>query len=364
MSTKYNHIILIRNNKWDSPVKGSTRILSEIFSARGYKVTYVEQVKFDRTLRVFRHSHRKEGNVDVISVNTWLPVLLQGKNKHYEWCRKTVRRMAVKRAINRIIAEHNADVFCILNTVPGLGFISELCEEYYFYAVDDYSSLNKNIKMKEVSEEQKYSKRTLAIGESMKSLLIEKYGFPASDIVAVGQGVDIESYEQDAPRRDIAVYIGDTQKIDIELLTDLTAQLSSFGYETEIYGNKSATFREEGRISKFSSFKGPIPPHKVPGLLKTVKIGLMPYKADVGMQFGQNPLKLYQYAAAGLHIYSTPHDEYNYIEFPGDIIRANEPFEIENPSESFERSKAVSKEFVEARSWDAVADRILRSIDA
>ena len=39
---------------------------------------------------------------------------------------------------------------------------------------------------------------------------------------------------------------------------------------------------------------------------------------------GQNPLKLYEYLAAGLSVLSTPHDEYEYVNPPVIIVENTE----------------------------------------
>jgi hypothetical protein len=52
-------------------------------------------------------------------------------------------------------------------------------------------------------------------------------------------------------------------------------------------------------------------------------VGLMLYDRGVNplKYLGQNPLKLYEYAAAGLAIWSTPHVEYEYLRPPVCIVR-------------------------------------------
>uniref|UniRef100_A0A832M2K2 Glycosyltransferase family 1 protein n=1 Tax=Oscillatoriales cyanobacterium SpSt-402 TaxID=2282168 RepID=A0A832M2K2_9CYAN len=58
-------------------------------------------------------------------------------------------------------------------------------------------------------------------------------------------------------------------------------------------------------------------PELVPAYLCHSDLGLMLYDCNrPGIYRGQHPLKLYEYAAAGLSILSTPHAEYQYIAPP------------------------------------------------
>jgi hypothetical protein len=81
---------------------------------------------------------------------------------------------------------------------------------------------------------------------------------------------------------------------------------------------------------------GPVEPKRAAPFMVHSDFGLMLYdRARTLVYRGQNPLKLYEYAAAGLAIVSTPHDEYRFLHPP--VI---EVFDHVDLPAAFERAAA------------------------
>lgn len=107
-------------------------------------------------------------------------------------------------------------------------------------------------------------------------------------------------------------------------------------------------------------------PESLPGYLKAFDVGLIPHRTD-DFTICQNPVKLYEYLAAGLPIVSTPLPD---LEPYGEVVR------FARDGAAFaarirEAAEDMGPERVEARmalarghTWSARADQSLRAIDA
>jgi hypothetical protein len=74
---------------------------------------------------------------------------------------------------------------------------------------------------------------------------------------------------------------------------------------------------------------------------------------------GQNPLKLYEYAAAGLPVLSTHHDEYRHLDPPVRVVTNEEQIQQAIPTMLADRATLVSAslDFVSTRSWQSIYRR-------
>ena len=106
------------------------------------------------------------------------------------------------------------------------------------------------------------------------------------------------------------------------------------------------------------------PSEEIPAYLQCADYGLMLYdqnKQDIYK--GQHPLKLYEYAACGLKIISTPHDEFLTLKPPCNIVNSKKDLEylIENPS-SFTNEKNQVVEFARKYSWESIFLRAMENL--
>jgi hypothetical protein len=110
---------------------------------------------------------------------------------------------------------------------------------------------------------------------------------------------------------------------------------------------------------------GALPWAELPGYLQHASVGLIPF--DIGnhrdLIRGVNPLKLYEYAAAGLPVVS--------VAWP-ELQTLNAPIELANTPEEFVRAidrmlmspppAQVLKGFAAQHDWSAALDRLLAGL--
>ena len=110
---------------------------------------------------------------------------------------------------------------------------------------------------------------------------------------------------------------------------------------------------------------GPKKAKEVPAYLQHADVGLMLYdrkRSDVYK--GQNPLKLYEYAAAGLSILSTPHTEFEYLNPP--VLEVSHESEVadalDRAIEQRTEGKQESLRFAAKHSWASIYQKAREQI--
>lgn len=147
----------------------------------------------------------------------------------------------------------------------------------------------------------------LVAAEGIKNELIG-FGVNPSIIVALPNGVDLSRYERNYEKPDayqyfsgpIAVYVGNTEIIDHELLKYSAIQLPHVTFFI-IGPYKKQVLRN---LPRNLVYHGYVEPNLVPAYLQNATVGLVPIIAS---RWGimERPRKLYQYLAAGIPVVST-----------------------------------------------------------
>ena len=135
----------------------------------------------------------------------------------------------------------------------------------------------------------------------------------------------------------IALYVGSIEGwFDYELLANAASKLPHLSFV--IIG----PYHQEQLFSGISNIHllGPRPYNEIPAYLQWADVGLIPF--SMGMQYkklvdGINPIKLYEYLAAGLPVISATWEEIEHIKSPALLYRTEEQFV--NLLETFDRSK-------------------------
>ena len=106
----------------------------------------------------------------------------------------------------------------------------------------------------------------------------------------------------------IAGYIGNIyDRLDQELIAGTAERLSEWSFV--FIGLVRCDVERLSRLENVY-FLGMKPPSQLPGYMKAIDAGLIPHKVD-SFTLCQNPVKLYEYLAAGLPVVSTPLPELN-----------------------------------------------------
>ena len=201
------------------------------------------------------------------------------------------------------------------------------------------------------------------IGVEMTRYLVDELKIDSKKISTLGQGVDYENYQKnyDIPPElkglngPKVIWVGLLSKLDEEYTKELIKCLEVIEGYLILIGPDTPTWLKE-TSAKLVYNLGPKFSSEVPAYLTNCDVGMMLYdqkKQDIYK--GQHPLKLYEYAAAGLGIISTPHDEYNSLNPPCEII--NESKEISITLDkllnlSISKRKEI-KQFAAQHSWSS-----------
>lgn len=289
---------------------------------------------------------------------------LRGPGRVLDWTGRLAYTMSFP-SLQRVIERAGWGAPDIIwTTAPGSSALKQQFPEskLVFHVVDYYPAFaGESIKR---VEKRDYAAADLvfSIGKALSTYLCEELDVPSEKIVTLGQGAPLERYTGDCecpedlaeisgPR---AIYVGVLDKLDLELLESVARAMDRLGGSVVLIG--PATDWLSGLLTKCSNvyFLGARRTEEVPFYIQNCDIGLMTYdRRRQDVYRGQNPLKLYEYAAAALPVISTPHDEFKYLDPPVWIVK--NPEEVsdivgrltqEGPAAGFRM-----REFAEAHSW-------------
>ena len=240
----------------------------------------------------------------------------------------------------------------------------------FFFQVVDYYPAFSGAAIKKIERADYHgSDHIFVIGDTLKEYLRTDHNIEEGKITVLGQGVFTEAYQQELSKPieyeglagPIAVWVGVLNKCDPGMFEECARVLSSLGGTLVLIGPTSSW--ESELIGKYGNVisLGPKTPDQVPAYLQHASIGLMLYdQTKQEVYKGQNPLKLYEYAAAGLPILSTPHDEYAYIDPPALIVDKESDVEpmLKKALANREALGEDSREFVSDRDWQKIYKKI------
>lgn len=214
----------------------------------------------------------------------------------------------------------------------------------------------------------------LVIGDTLKKYILDEHGIDPSKITVLGQGVFVDNYSQDLPiPKDIstlpgplAVWVGVLGKGDPSMFEAAASALEERGGSLVLIGPGAQWADSLARRYANVHLLGARMPDEVPTYLVHSDIGLMLYdQSRQEVYKGQNPLKLYEYAAAGLPTISTRHDEYQYIDAPVVIVEGAEGMEnaVNYALSNSDELSAKARKFADTRSWYSVFDAARRQVE-
>ena len=357
MARTHYHLLFHRSTPWRSEIQGSTNIWARMFAQKGYRVSYMADiVHIGHVLtgkchvKSWLNGARFNDGVWVFTPLSIVPQMGKGVFS-LPWAADASYRSCVPGlpAIVRKSGYGPPDL--IWTAKPGSSALKSIFPKarLIFHIVDYYPAFRRSHIGNIEKRDYVRSDHIFLIGHALYDYLVQELGIPEQKITVIGQGVFPNVYNADMPQpveldglpHPRAIWVGVVDKGDPEMFASVASHLERIGGSFIIIGPASAWAYSLADRFRNVRLLGPISPDRTPSYLVHCEIGVMLYdrrKQDVYK--GQNPLKLYEYAAAGLAIISTPHNEYEYIRPPVIVVR--EPEEVPN---------AIGTAVMERDSW-------------
>lgn len=379
--TQVPHILFHRPTLWGSDIQCSTKVLARLFAARGFKVSYLENpldpVHLMRGKGYFsewKKAPRTENGVRILNLATPIPVrdvwpLRTGAASYMKY------RLMMPPLASAVSADGRGAPDLIWTTVPGS--VTALKKTFpkariIFHVVDYYPAFRGDAVKTLERQDYAEAEAVYVIGTSLLTYLVEDLGVPASKVSVLGQGAELEIYQADTAEpedmQDLphprAIWCGVLTKGDVGLFTSLASEMATKGGSLVLIGPPADWSDDLARkMPDTVSLLGSKAPPDLPAYLKAADIGVMLY--DRGRQEvyrGQNPLKLYEYTAAGLPVLSTDHDEFATLQPPVSMIgsEADIPAAVAGILSDMDSYKQAASRFAAQHSWQAKVDIILK----
>jgi len=197
---------------------------------------------------------------------------------------------------------------------------------------------------------------------------------PAKLVVHIPHGVDFEHFSVPGPApgdikafpAPIAIYVGSLREwFDSELVSWLAGSLPQISFV--LIGPELAV---RGRLAGHPNLHllGERPYSLIPYYLQAAQVGIIPFDRDSYPELVDhaNPLKLYEYMAAGLPVVSTDWPVLRRLASPALLSRSRAEFR-DNLLTAIERAgqlRHAGTEFARAHSWDASYQALRAAVGA
>ncbi|HEV2208393.1 MAG TPA: glycosyltransferase [Verrucomicrobiae bacterium] len=215
---------------------------------------------------------------------------------------------------------------------------------------------------------------TVTTAETTRLLLIEQYGVSPDRVLNLGHGVDNHRYEAlsepsalSAIPRPRVVSLGTLDMQDVEVTAQCAAQLQGVNFVFIGPGGQRLRDRIRAAGLKNAHFLGPIEQEQLPGYLAHCDVGLICYEAGQRERrlYGSNPMKRYDYSAAGLQIVSV--DLLEYQKNPSPMYIADSPDTYVNSIRRALREPRFSrdeiKKFALMNDWSAKYNALISRLN-
>lgn len=376
------HILFFRPTPWESDVECSTKVLAKRYAKKGFEVTYLENpmdplhlVNGNGYFNIWKNAQRWEDNIWIANTFSLIPVRdIYPLNTRMMMSLKY--RLCLP-SLNTVVTRSGRKVPDIIwTTVPGSGYLKKVFPDalLLFHVIDYYPAFRGKYISAIEKHDYEVADHVFLIGESMKEYIVQDLNISEEKVTVLGQGVDLEKYKNilsdpedlrkaSKPR---AVWCGVTKKGDEKLFNEAASVMQSIGGSLVLIGPECEWVHElQDRFQETVFVLGSKPPEQVSVYLKCSDLGLMLYdRGRHDVYFGQNPLKLYEYAAAGLPIISTNHKEYDYLDVPVIVVEKESDIAsaIHDALENSDSYAEKSLEFVAKKSWDVQVETSLKCI--
>lgn len=377
MAEKNRTVLFVRELPWDSVFPISTRMIAGEFVKDGWTVIWISPPlmpwHYYRTDGPYRkqliHQYRvggikyERGMVFSYTPRTWLPF-----SRHYPLDRPFLARWTwhccapqLKKVIKRAGMPY-PDILWLS------GYLTEGARRLFpdvpvvQHVTDYYRAYPSSAKTCAELEGENYHKadHIVVTAPSLKPAIIDDFDIPPEMITFISHGIIPERFDfenvvpdpiPEAPHPRL-IMLGNLGKLAFNIVEHILENLKQ-GCLLAL-GPPNPTLHE--LASKYSNLRveGPIPPEKVPTYLMHGDVGLVLFSKTMDEVVEHvNPMKMYEYAAAGIPLVSTPMPVYNHIGVP--VLTGNTGDEIwsciETALENVEEYHEVLKEFAKKNTW-------------
>lgn len=365
-------ILFHRYTPWKDHIRCSTNIYAEKAIALGHEVFYLEKLvhPFRIIKGVFPTKKTYKSGALFCRPFTWVPFMKKGFFSKSFFASLTYR--LISPYYKSVMRSFQPDI--IWTVPPGSSSLKNIYPKAKLVMqVVDYYPAFLGDKIKQVEKKDyEAADHIFTIGNSMTKYLVEELKISQSKITTLGQGVDFERYQKkhEKPaeiqklKGDIFIYVGLLSKLDQEYISFIVSVLNEQNASLLCIGPEAPDWLLKFDTNERVIITNSKPSDEIPSYLKHADYGLMLYnqnKQDIYK--GQHPLKLYEYAACGLKIISTPHDEFLTLKPPCNIVNSVSDLKwlIENPNQ-FSHNKKQVIEFAKKFSWESIFLRAMNEL--
>lgn len=375
------HILFHRPTLWGSDIQCSTKVLARLFATKGFEVSYLENpldpvhlLRGKGYIREWKKAPRVENGVRILNLATPVPV-------RDIWPLSTCAASYLKyRSMmpslkSAVMSEGRGAPDMIWTTVPGSAAALKKIfpkARIVFHVVDYYPAFRGDAVKPLERQDYATADAVYVIGTSLLNYLVEDLGVPSSKVTVLGQGAELEIYQastlepediQHLPRPR-AIWCGVLDKGDAGLFAALASEVEVKGGSLVLIGPSADWSDALARTKpKVVSLLGSKAPPDLPAYLKAADIGVMLYdRSRQEVYRGQNPLKLYEYTAAGLPVLSTDHDEFASLRPPVSLIEQEPDMAsaVDMIMADMERHRLAASTFASQHSWQAKVEAIIQ----
>ncbi len=370
------HILFHRHTPWQSEVRCSTNVYAGLFLRAGFEISYMQGLVHVASVLGRRgqwHSWARGARQDrgawVFTPMSLVPYSARwpfntpaAAHWSYQSCLPSVRRQLRRGGYGEpdLIWSANPGSIALRRCFPRAHFVFQVVDFYPAFAGRAVHHVER--------EDYRGADHILVIGHALRQYIVDEHGIDPAKITVLGQGVFLDDYAASLPvptdiaslPRPLGIWVGVVAKADEELFRAAAAALHAHGGSLVLIGPQTPwSLRLSLEGPNVHTF-GPRASELVPAYLSAADVGLMLYDRTRGSVYrGQNPLKLYEFAAAGLSIVSTPHDEYEYLRPPALIVHCADDVRAAVDRALLERDdlRRRSLEFAALHSWRAAFAR-------
>jgi glycosyltransferase involved in cell wall biosynthesis len=364
------HILFHRGTPWQSEIYCSTKIYAKLFQNAGYQVSYLENpmdvfhlLKWKGYYHIWRKAPRWDKGIWIMNSFSVIPFRDQ-PFFNMKWASDVSYFSCVPGIASLIRRSGKGLPDVIWSAKPGSSVLKKIFPSAIFiFQVVDYYPGYRGGYIKAI-EKRDYARadHIFLIGESLSNYLTQELSVASNKITVLGQGVSLGQFRRNLPEPDDirsipkprAIWVGLMKKGDSDLFEAAAKSLQQKGGSLILIGDKEKWAMNLCKNYRNTYLLGPRPSESIPSYLIHSDIGLMLYDMRRGsIYLGQNPLKLYEFAAAGLPIISTPHDEFLYLKPP--IVEVRSSNEVHSAIETALNTSKIMQQkslsFAKNHSW-------------
>lgn len=326
-------IYFVREVAWDSVFPISTRMLAAEFAAQGWNVVWLNSPlmpwhflngKSNRFSD--RHGRYVNDNVFALTPMTAIPFSRQFPFDR-PWLAEAMWQGCIPR-LRDVLRANNVpapDLLFISNWGAfGLRHLFAGCPILY-HVTDRYEgmpSVPKTFRQIQ-SNNLRHTNHVIATAPSLVQWLVDGYDYPAERVTVVTHGVRFECFQGRFEEPEIfraiprprLVSVGNTGKLSYDGLYLLAKSLPEV--QLVLLGPLNDEVCKLAERSSNVHALGAVNPDELPGFLAACDVGMIVYGSQTNeFVAGICPMKLFEYAAAGLPVVSVPLPVYQTIDVP------------------------------------------------